>query len=490
MNETSPQFRRASWFQMILATAMSIAVSIYVSYTGYISYYLTSVVGFSVVVAGSFVTIFRIWDAVTDVGMGMIVDRTNTRLGKFRPFMIAGGIGSFLTSHALIYLPPLVAEGTLRKTIFILIYLIFVLMTTMQACALRANVQLLTNDPKQRATMGMLNGIALTLLYSGVPILVFSHILPVTHGFNFEFFTTLLRYVSTISLICITLSILSLRKYDKKRPEAETISSSNFSLKESLGLLAHNKNLLMLVLSAGTDKLATTLQGNATVVVIMYAIVAGNSKLSSAANSYTMWPSILMILLGLGAIGRKFGAKRSLWLSSWGGLIVCVLSILLWVFGDPHTLSFPGYEGYNGWTFFTVGFIVLWCAMKGFGMIGTNCMPPLLADVIDYEEYRSGNYCPGMIGSLFNLSDKIISSLGPTVVAILCALIGFTSELPTTETPYSSSLFAIGLLGMYGLSIIGLIVNLICLRIYDLTPEKMAEIRKELAARKHAAVTE
>ena len=106
--------------------------------------------------------------------MGMIVDRTNTRLGKFRPFMIAGGIGSFLTSHALIYLPPLVAEGTLRKTIFILIYLIFVLMTTMQACALRANVQLLTNDPKQRATMGMLNGIALTLLYSGVPICLVS----------------------------------------------------------------------------------------------------------------------------------------------------------------------------------------------------------------------------------------------------------------------------------------------------------------------------
>ena len=134
MNETSPQFRRASWFQMILATAMSIAVNIYISYTGYISYYLTSVVGFSVVVAGSFVTIFRIWDAVTDVGMGMIVDRTNTRLGKFRPFMIAGGIGSFLTSHALIYLPPLVAEGTLRKTIFILIYLIKDGIATLTPC--------------------------------------------------------------------------------------------------------------------------------------------------------------------------------------------------------------------------------------------------------------------------------------------------------------------------------------------------------------------
>ena len=85
---------------------------------------------------------------------------------------------------------------------------------------------------------------------------------------------------------------------------------------------------------------------------------------------------------------------------------------------------------------------------------------------------------------MFNLADKIISSLGSTVIALLCAMIGFTSELPTVDTPYSVPLFAIGLLGMYGLSVIGLIINLICLRFYHLTPEKMAEIRGTLAERK------
>lgn len=117
-------------------------------------------------------------------------------------------------------------------------------------------------------------------------------------------------------------------------------------------------------------------------------------------------------------------------------------------------------------------------------MVATNSLNPMLADVIDYELYRSGTYCPGIIGSLFNLADKVISSLGPTIVAILCALIGFGDTLPTMETPYSAKLFAIGLLGMYGLALIGLIVNIICLKFYDLTPEKMAEIRAELKARK------
>lgn len=380
----------------------------------------------------------------------------------------------------------MVAEGMPRKVVFILIYLVFVLMTTMQACALRASAQVLTNDPKQRATMGMLNGIALTLLYSGMPILVFSHIMPMTRGFNLEFFTTLLRYTSIISLVCIAMSVLSFGKHDVKRPEGEGKPAPGFNMKEALSVLVNNKQLLMLVLSAGTDKLATTLQGNATVVVIIFAIVAGNSQLSSAANAYTMWPSIIMILLGVGALGRKFGAKRSLVVSSWGGLAVCTLSILLWMFGDPHSLAFPGYEGFQGWTFFTIAYLVLWCAMKGFGMVASNSLNPMLADVIDYEEYRSGKYLPGIIGALFNLADKIISSLGSTVIALLCAMIGFTSELPTVDTPYSIPLFAIGLLGMYGISIIGLIVNLICLHFYQLTPEKMAEIRSALVERKAA----
>lgn len=480
----STQFKQATWPQMLMAAAMSIAVNIYISYTGYINYYLTGVVGFSVVVAGSFVTVFRIWDAVTDVGMGMVVDRTNTRLGKFRPFMIAGGIGSFVSSHALIYLPPMISEGMLRKAAFILIYLLFVLMTTMQACALRASAQVLTNDPKQRATMGMLNGIALTLLYSGMPILVFSHIMPMTRSFNLEFFTTLLRYTSIISLVCIIMAILSFGRHDVKRSDNEAQPASSFNIKEALSVLVNNKQLLMLVLSARTDKLATTLQGNATIVVIIFAIVAGNSQLSSAANAYTMWPSVIMILLGVGALGRRFGAKRSLVVSSWGGLAVCVLSILLWIFGNPHSLAFPDYEGFHGWTFFTIAYLVLWCAMKGFGMVASNSLNPMLADVIDYEEYRGGKYLPGIIGALFNLADKIISSLGSTVIALLCAMIGFTSELPTVDTPYSVPLFAIGLLGMYGLSVIGLIINLICLRFYHLTPEKMAEIRGTLAERK------
>jgi len=479
--ESAP--RRAKWWQMCMLAAFAVANNIIVSYTNYISYYLTDIVGFGVVIAGSFITIFRIWDAVTDLGIGYIVDKTNTKIGKFRPYMIAGTIGVLVSLYALIYLPPLIPEGMTRKVVFIVIYMLFVICFTMQGCGLRAGAQILTDDHKQRATIGMLTGISLTIMYSGVPILVFSRIIPATHGFNIAFFKTLLNYIAPIVLIGMCLAIYAFGN-DRQRPKEEVANSKGVDFKTAVTLLARNRNLLMLVLSAGTDKLATVLQSNATVVVIMYAIVCGNSRLSSATNSYTMWPSIIMILLGVGAIGRKFGTKRSMVVSSWGGIAVCTLSILLWIFGNPATLSFPGIDGFSGWTFFTIAFLILWCLMKGFNMVASNSLNPMLADVIDYEEYRSGVYCPGTITALFSLADKIISSLGPAVIAILCALIGFRDTLPTLDTPYSVPLFAIGLLGMYGLSLLGLIINVICLKYYDLTPDRMEQIHEALNQRK------
>lgn len=338
----------------------------------------------------------------------------------------------------------------------------------------------------------MINGIYITVYYTLVNMYIYGYLMPSTRGFNLEFFQKCIPTLVVVGMVATFVYLLAYNKYDRENVKEELESANSEKAKEKLNfkdivrLFKTNRQFLMLILSAGTDKLATVLQGNATVVLIMYGIAAGNSKLSSATNSYTMIPSIIMILLGLGAIGRKYGTKKAMVISSWGGIVVCGLSILLWMFGNYKTLNFPGYDGFTGWSTFTILFLGLFVLMKGFNLIGGQVLNPMLADVIDYEYYLSGKYCPGTIGSMFNLADKIISSIGPTVVAILCALIGFGDKLPTAETPFTPSLFAVGLLGLYGFAMIGLIVNLICMRFYKLTPEYMKEIRAELEQKKAA----
>lgn len=472
------------YLEILCLPLIAITANLVTSFTGYLSYYLNNIVGFGVVMAGSFVTVFRIWDAITDLGMGNIADKTNTKYGKFTPYILTGGIGTVIVGQIMINVPPMLPEGIVRKSIFILLYMLFVIFTTMQVSGLRSTAQVCIKDSKGRATYGMLNGVYLSIFYAAANIYVYSRLMPSTRGFNLVFFKTLITVYTLTGFVCLLIYLFFYNKYDRQASVlAVEKKAEKISLRDALHLLKTNTPFRMLIFSAGTDKLATTLQGNATVVIIMFAIAAGNAKLNSATNSYIMIPSIIMVLLGLGAIGRKYGAKKSMLVSSWGGLFTCALSILLWVFGNFRTLNFPGYEGFTGWNAFTIAFLGLFVIMKGFNMVGANVLNPMLADVIDYEYYCSGKYCPGTIGALFNLADKIISSLGPTVIAILCAMIGFGGALPTAEDPFTIPLFAIGILGLYGFSLIGLIVNIICMKFYNLTPDYMKEIREELNRR-------
>ena len=76
-------------------------------------------------------------------------------------------------------------------------------------------------------------------------------------------------------------------------------------------------------------------------------------------------------------------------ISSWGGIVTCVLGILLWVFGNYKTLNFPGYEGFSGWNFFTLAFLILTVIIPLFQMSSSNfqyhiCLLCYLAGVRHY----------------------------------------------------------------------------------------------------------
>ena len=105
----------------------------------------------------------------------------------------------------------------------------------------------------------------------------------------------------------------------------------------------------------------------------------------------------------------------------------------------------------------------------------------MTADCADYEVYRSGKYVPGLMGTLFSFVDKLISSLAASIVGVMCAMIGFKETLPTVDTPYSPQLKFIGLICFFGLILFGLFCNLVAMKFYPLTKEKMEEIQERIA---------
>ena len=111
---------------------------------------------------------------------------------------------------------------------------------------------------------------------------------------------------------------------------------------------------------------------------------------------------------------------------------------------------------------------------------------PMVADCSDYETYRSGKYIPGIMGTMFSLVDKLVSSLAQTLVAFIFLLCAGMSELPTDSTPYSAGIKIAVIIMFCVIPMLAWVATLVAMKGYSLTGEKMKEIQAVNGARKKA----
>lgn len=84
------RYRRAKTWQIGAFALNNSATNIFMFLMMYVSYYATGVVGLGTVIVSTLITMSRIWDGITDPIIGLWIDKTDGKMGKFRPFMIMG----------------------------------------------------------------------------------------------------------------------------------------------------------------------------------------------------------------------------------------------------------------------------------------------------------------------------------------------------------------------------------------------------------------
>jgi Na+/melibiose symporter-like transporter len=109
----------------------------------------------------------------------------------------------------------------------------------------------------------------------------------------------------------------------------------------------------------------------------------------------------------------------------------------------------------------------------------------MVADCADYETYRSGKFVPGIIGTLFSLVDKLVSSLSATVVSIAVGFIGLKS-LPTKTTPYTEGMNWVVIALFCLVPMVAWLLTLISMKGYALDGKRVKTIQAVNAARKAA----
>ena len=466
-------YHRAKIWQIGFFAFNNTATNLYMYFMFFISYYATGMLGLGVVLVSTLITVMRIWDAFTDPIAGYILDKTDGKLGKNRPFIIVGNITmmiSCIIMFKFVYKSPQV----FRLLLFILVYAVYIIGYTLQCIVTKSAQTCLTNDPKQRPYFTIFDGSYNVVLFAGMQVIVSNIWVKKYGGFNEEFFNTFLLFTITVSAFLSILAIIGI--WTKDRTEYFGFGKPQLiTFKDYLTVIKNNRAIQMLVVAASTFKLFQTIRSNTIVLVMLYGIVCGNYALSGEVSAIYIVPSIIIITLGMKFIASRLGQRKALLFGAIGCIIFSSCLFLLFLFGNPKSMSFTNIN------LFTIVFITLWILEQGFAGIAGNIVIPMTADCADYETYRSGKYVPGLMGTLFSCVDKIISSLSTTIVGLLIATIGFRTTQPTPDTPYSPQIFWITMACVFLLPIFGWIANIIAMRFYPLTKEKMEEIQSAIA---------
>ena len=123
------------------------ATNLYLMFMNYVSFYLLGFVGVGMVMASSFTMAMRIWDGVTDPFIGYMVDKTNGKFGKNRPFMVIGNIILAASSFIMFHFTHKLPEGPARFIFFVVFCCIYYLGYTCQCVVTKSAQSCMTNDP-------------------------------------------------------------------------------------------------------------------------------------------------------------------------------------------------------------------------------------------------------------------------------------------------------------------------------------------------------
>lgn len=490
MNDSN--LNRAKLYQLALFPMNNGATNVYyVLILSYIATFGNKVLGLAMVFASVMVTAMRVFDAITDPIIGALMDKTNGRFGKFRPFMVIGN-GIMSVSVILLYVvTPMIPETsmTLRYVAFVGLYAVWVIGYTFQTSVTRSAQAVLTNDPNQRPLFTIFNTVG-----SLVGMGIMQALAPILAGDNFagDFNAAWFRIMTPIGIvISVGLTILAIigiwekdnEKYFGIGGEQETVKVSEY-----IAIIKANKPLQRLMIAGGGCKLALSIATNLTVLIMLYSCMMGDYDglyLPMMVLGYAFSAPFFLLTV---RTSQKYGQKKSLVTYVTVALVsyIGVLALLvLWRPGVPALNMSLMNENGLALNLYTVLFILLFGIGYG-AYYSTADMPiPMVADCADYETYRSGKFIPGIMGTLFSLVDKLVSSLSATVVSIALLCIGI-SDLPTKGTPYAPGMNWVVIALFCLVPMCAWLLTLWAMKGYELDGQRVKTIQAVNAARKTA----
>ncbi|AFC29284.1 sugar transporter family protein [Paenibacillus mucilaginosus 3016] len=418
---------------------------IWTAISTFLAFFYTDVAGISAAAVGTILFVTRFLDGVADLGVGVLVDKTKSRHGKARPWLLWMGIPFGLSVMLLFTAPDLGPTGSIIYAF--VTYLIVNLLYSAINIPYGVLNSLMTQEPYERS---LINIFRMVLAISG-GVMISVATMPVVQMFGGGRQGWIITFV-IIGLIAPFLYLITFKTTKERvRP---TVVQKEVPLKRGVAALFRNKYWLLIV---GYSALIFIAQGLGSALNIYYAqYVLKNAGLVGLLALASLLPIVVGIILSAPLV-KKFGKRNT----SLIGLAVSLIGALL-LFVDPTNLQL----------------VLASIVIKNLGLAPSVAIGnALFADTVEYGEWKTGIRTEGLIFSGGSLASKIGSGLGGAVVGWALAWGGYVSKL---EVQPDSAVTAIKILFMY-VPIAILAVQILLMLLYKLD-QKYPQIVEDLKA--------
>lgn len=429
----------------------------------YLPFFYSNIFGLSLIDAGVLVLVTRIWDAVSDPMMGVVADRTSTRWGKYRPYLLWIAPLFSICGILLFATPDLNYGGKL-----IWAYVTYILMMTVYTAInvpYGAMLGVMTDDSNEKT---IYSSFRMFFAYGGsfLALFLWEPLTNLLGGYDSP--SGWFWAMTVISGVCFVMFVVC---FLLTREHLRTVST--VSVKNDFKALLHNKPWWLLIGAALCSNLFNTVRG-ATVAYYFQDIIGPEVTLAFAGMAFVFYAGLF---LGVGEVSNMVGVASCVPIANRLGkkstfilvnVSLVVLSVLF--FFIPFTQT-------GFWLMLILQVVI---------SVLTGVMSPLVwsmyADVSDYAELENYTASTGLIMSSSSMAQKFGAAIGGAAVLWLLSAFGYVTDAEQLQSgvvqPGEALLCLRWLMSFIPAAVAALSVLVVWF--YPLTTERINEINVEL----------